>query len=208
MSNTIRKPCGEGVHFGTTVGAALRPTGLLATLALAALTAPPARAATYDVGPGQPLAAVGDVPWESLAPGDEVRIHWRAEPYREKLVVAVQATEAQPVVIRGIPNESGELPVLDGQSATTRAALNFWNENRSVIKIGGSNTPDCDQPDCVPSWITLESLDVRSARPPYSFTSSRGGGSYADNAAAIHIEVGRNITIRSCRIHDSGNGLF
>ena len=36
-----------------------------------------AHAAIYEVGPGQPLAAIGDVPWASLAPGDEVRIHWR-----------------------------------------------------------------------------------------------------------------------------------
>ncbi|NMC69248.1 MAG: polysaccharide-degrading enzyme, partial [Myxococcales bacterium] len=177
-------------------------------LAAAAASASASRAATYEVGPGQPLAAVGDVPWESLAPGDEVRIHWRAEPYREKFVVAVQGTAERPVVIRGIPNERGEPPVIDGRDATTRAALDFWNENRGVIKIGGANTPDCDAPDCVPSWITIEGLDVRSARPPYAFSSARGGGDYADNAAAIYVEVGRRITIRNCRIHDSGNGLF
>ena len=39
-----------------------RPLTLLALLA--PLTAAvPAAAATYDVGPGQPLAAIGDVPW-------------------------------------------------------------------------------------------------------------------------------------------------
>lgn len=37
----------------------------------------PVSAADYDVGPGQPLAAIADVPWESLMPGDTVRIHWR-----------------------------------------------------------------------------------------------------------------------------------
>lgn len=41
-------------------------------------------AATFDVGPGQPLATPSDVPWESLAAGDVVRIHWRAAPYANK----------------------------------------------------------------------------------------------------------------------------
>ena len=45
-----------------------------------------AGAVDYHVGPGQPLAAVGDVPWESLAAGDRVFIHWRATPYKEKWV--------------------------------------------------------------------------------------------------------------------------
>ena len=45
-----------------------------------------AAAATYNVGPGQPLATPADVPWESLLAGDTVRIHWRATPYLSKWV--------------------------------------------------------------------------------------------------------------------------
>ena len=58
------------------------------------LVSAPARATDYDVGPGQPYAAIGDVPWESLAPGDRVRIHWRAAPYKEKWVIARRGTAA------------------------------------------------------------------------------------------------------------------
>ena len=72
-----------------------------------------AQAATYEVGPGMPLAEVGDVPWESLAPGDTVLIHWRDTPYNDKFVVAAEGTEAMPVIVRGVPNESGQLPIID-----------------------------------------------------------------------------------------------
>ena len=34
-------------------------------------------AATYEVGPGMPYNAIGDVAWESLEAGDSVAIHWR-----------------------------------------------------------------------------------------------------------------------------------
>ena len=44
-------------------------------------------ATTYEVGPGKPLANVGDVPWESLDAGDTVLIYYRATPYKEKFVL-------------------------------------------------------------------------------------------------------------------------
>ena len=44
----------------------------------------------YEVGPGKALDSLGKVPWETLAAGDTVRIHWRAEPYREKFFLRGQ----------------------------------------------------------------------------------------------------------------------
>ena len=45
----------------------------LLTLAIG-LTAAHALATSYEVGPGRSFTAIGDVPWESLAPGDTVFI--------------------------------------------------------------------------------------------------------------------------------------
>ncbi len=33
-----------------------------------------ATATDYEVGPGKKYAAIGDVPWESLGPGDQVHV--------------------------------------------------------------------------------------------------------------------------------------
>lgn len=162
-------------------------------------------ATDYDVGPGQALTTIGDVPWESLMPGDRVLIHWRATPYAEKFVICRQGTEIDPIVVSGVPNPSGDLPVIDGRSAITRTALNFWNEGRGVIKIGGASTP----PDTLPAHIVVENLEIRSGRPPFGFFDSEGNADdYAENAAAIYVEKARDLTIRNCRLHDSGNGLF
>jgi len=163
-----------------------------------------ALAAIYQVGPDKPYHNIGDVPWESMAAGDQVLISWRPEPYQEKWVIAVPGTQQQPFTVRGVANANGQLPIIDGNGATTRGNINFWNEARGVIKIGGANIPAVD----IPSWIVVENLDIRSGRTPYQFTGRNGLTDYAENAASVYVENGQNVTIRNCIIHDSGNGLF
>lgn len=158
----------------------------------------------YSVGPGQPYEHIGDVPWELLTAGDSVLIHYRDSSYHEKWVICRAGTENAPIVVKGIANEDGDLPVIDGRDATTRAELNYWNKERGVIKIGGANNP----PDMLPAYLVIENLHIRSGRPPYSFTDNSGSTDYVNNAAAIYIEKGEHIIIRGCMLHDCGNGLF
>ena len=172
---------------------------------LLALSASLASAATFEVGPGRPYATIGSVPWESLQADDTVLIHWRTNAYREKWVICRQGTLAAPITVRGVPGPLGQLPVINGNAATTRSVLNYWNENRGVIKIGGANVP----PDTTPRHIIVENLDIRSARPPYIYTNRTGAaGTYINNASAIYVEKGENITVRNCVMRDCGNGFF
>ncbi len=163
------------------------------------------QAADYHVGDGQPLTTIAAAPWATLQPGDTVWIHWRATPYREKFVIGRQGTAALPISVRGVAGPSGQLPIIDGENALTPAPLNYWNEGRSVVKVGGSNTPN----NMVARWIVIEGLDIRGARPPNTFTADDGSvQTYSMNGAAIHVELGENITIRGCITRDSGNGIF
>ncbi|MBN1515996.1 right-handed parallel beta-helix repeat-containing protein [Candidatus Sumerlaeota bacterium] len=175
-----------------------------ATALLLILAAQIAHAAVYEVGPTQTLTACGGVPWESLEPGDIVRIHWREDAYNEKWVIGRQGTAEAWITVRGVPGPQGQLPVIDGRNATTRSQLNFWNESRGVIKIGGSNTP----PDTTPQYIRIENLDIRSGRPPYSFTGRDGLTYYVNNCAALYVEKGEHLIFRNCTVHDCGNGIF
>ena len=159
----------------------------------------------YDVGPGRDYADPGEVPWESMQPSSLVRIYYRDAPYQNKWVINVAATADKPVVVLGIA-DNGRRPAISGDNAATRQALNYWNESRSVIKIGGSNIPDNP---AGPSYIYIQGLDIRSARPAYGFSDDSGQpGTYSQNAAAIHIEEGDCITVYDCLLHDAGNGLF
>ncbi|QDT96948.1 right-handed parallel beta-helix repeat-containing protein [Gimesia aquarii] len=160
--------------------------------------------AIYQVGSDQKYKQVEKVPWESLAAGDEVHIHWRPQPYHSKWVICRRGTKDKPIIIKGIPSGKGELPVIDGRRAMTRPELRYWGEQRGIIKIGGARDPA----DTMPAYIVIENLDIRSARPAFFYFNSDGLQKYFQNAAAIFIEKGEHITIRNCYLHDCGNGLF
>ena len=162
-------------------------------------------AATYEVKPGTAVDTIGEVPWATLLPGDLVLIHWRAESYREKWVIGRSGTSELPITVRGVPGPNGELPVIDGRNAVTPPGLNFWSETRGVIKIGGSNVPSSE----MASHIVIENLEIRSGHPSYTFTDDSGAQqTYSTSASSIFVELGENITVRNCRIHDSANGFF
>lgn len=164
-----------------------------------------AMGATYEVGPSQPLQNIAQVPWAGLQPGDTVLIYWRAAAYKEKWVICRQGTANAPITVRGVPNQNGELPVIDGNGAVTPLNLNFTGEQRGVIKIGSANIPA----DTMPKYITIENLEIRSAHPDYGFTDDGGAAQvYTSAASSIYVEKGENITIRGCRMHDSANGFF
>jgi len=182
----------------------LFPARFAAVLALLAGLISAAPGAEYAVGPGRQFSALAEVPWEKLAPGDVVAIHGRAEPYREKFVLCVRGTAERPITVRGVAGPDGARPVLDGRDATTPQTLDYWGGERSVIKIGGANKPA----DTMPAHLVIENLEVRSARPPFTFTGRKGVQPYAPTASAIFIEKGERITIRNCALHDSANGLF
>lgn len=168
-------------------------------------------ATVYEVGDDKPYKSIGSVPLEEIGAGDSVLIYWREEPYREKWVIAARGAQDAPITFRGVPGPAGQLPVIDGENATTRRELSYWNEERSVIKIGGSSIPENDG---APAWIIVEQLEIRGARPPRKFLDDGGGSGdpvrrdYINNAAAIYIEYGEHITIRNCTFTDCGNGLF
>jgi len=173
---------------------------LLATVLLPAIVA----AAEYHVGPGQSRATPDRVPWDALKAGDAVTIHWRAEPYRCKWVLACRGTAEAPITIRGLPGPQGEMPILDGANAITPPALDFWAGERGVIKIGPAGFAQ----DAVPGHIVIENLDITGARPGNFFASRQGLLAYSDAASSIYVERGDHITVRNCRLHGCANGFF
>jgi hypothetical protein len=162
-------------------------------------------AATYDVGPGKLHAAIGSVPWDTLAPGDTVRIHWRPEPYREKWILRARGERGRPITVRGVPGPGGRLPVIDGENAVSPlSSTAFRAEERGVLQIRPAEF-SAGEP---PRWIVIENLEIRNGRAPYGFTASDGSPrKYARNACALYIR-GEHIVIRGCTLHGSANGLF
>lgn len=158
-------------------------------------------AATYEVGPAQTYVTIGAVPWESLNAGDTVRIHYKATPYYEKFAINRIGTQLAPITVTGVPDGSGNLPMISGLNATTRAQLSYYGRQRSVIKIGQADAPA--------AWIVLENLDISRAQGGGTYTAPSGATeTYTNAASSIYVETADQVTIRNCVIHDSSNGLF
>ena len=178
----------------------------MAAALLLAVFSSVASATTYEVGDGKTYTSIGAVPWESLNAGDTVLIYYRSTAYKEKFVLGRVGTSSQPITVRGVAGAGGELPVIDGQSATTRQQLSTGSENRGIITMQQWTTVPTS---CHPSYIVIENLEIKNASVPYTFTDDSGATvSYVDSSAAIWITDCRNVIIRNCYIHDCGNGVF
>ena len=160
----------------------------------------------YRVGPGQTLASIGDVPWESLQPGDTVRIFWRTDAYKEKFLIARSGTAAQPIRVCGVPGPQGQLPVLSGDGATTRPQLRslfgaFGTDSmqqRGQIVIWGPSYESMVQ------YVQIEGLQFQDVmHAPYTPTDMNGfvdadGSHHAwdDGGAGIRVQRARNLVFR------------
>ncbi|MCA9619043.1 MAG: right-handed parallel beta-helix repeat-containing protein [Myxococcales bacterium] len=163
----------------------------------------------FAVGPGQKLAQLEDVPFESLKAGDTVRIHYRPEPYRSKLMIGGQGTADQPIRICGVAGPEGQLPVIDGKDAVTKRGLEFpydGHQPRGLVVVGHRH----DEPWLFqPQHFVIEGLELRNASHELSFTDNKGEKrQYSRNAAAIYVQRADHVTIRGCDVHANQTALF
>lgn len=168
--------------------------------------------ATYNVGPGQPLSELTDVPWLSLQAGDVVNIFYRSEPYRTKFGLRAQGTAQAPVVINGVTDEACHRPIISGDQAVTATdakAANFGAgiERVGLIEIYRSPTDPWDT--YTPKHITIQNLKLTGAKVGHAFTDQTGQASAYDHfAAAIYAVRVHNLTVENCEITGNGLGVF
>ncbi len=166
----------------------------------------------YHVGPNQTYAELGEVPWIDLTAGDSVVIHWRSTPYASKVYLRAQGTAEEPVVIRGVPNANGDLPVLTGENATTDPQFygwfdSLWTEALALFYI--QRGPYDDYYTYKPKHITFEYLEITGVKPENNFTDQFGNiRNWDDFGTAIAGWVCENLTVRHCKIYDNAQGIF
>ncbi len=165
----------------------------------------------YRIGPGQPYAQLGDIPWTTLQPGDTVSIYWRSTPYAEKIFLRVHGTPTNPIVIRGVPNAAGQLPIITGENATTHPQFkgyfdSIWNEDLGLFLIArGPNDPYSYNPH----HITFEYLQLTGVKPSNTFTNQNGNQRHYNSfSSAIHALIVDDLIVRHCIIHDNAQAIF
>ena len=170
----------------------------------------------YQVGPGKAYTSLDAVPWESLKAGDTVRIFYTPTPYKSKFMVSAAGTAAAPVRICGVKGANGERPIISGDGATTRPQLltHYGNttetqgihQDRTVIVVKASGAGNYTD---VPSYITIDGLDIRAGHPNYSYKDAAGViKPYAQFGACVWVDRGHNILLKDNVISDCQMAVF
>jgi hypothetical protein len=181
--------------------------------------APGGGGTTYHVGPGQPYANIGDVPWYGLVAGDTVYIHYRATPYREKLLISGRGTPTQWIRVLGVPGPAGELPIISGDGATTSTNMHYrWQDvsatsnaviqTLGVVQIAVQADPASGTAP-IPGYIEVANLQIQDGFETYQFTAENGTRAPFDGfAACIYARSPQHLLVRDNVLTNCGQGFY
>jgi hypothetical protein len=171
--------------------------------------------ADYHIGPGQTYTTIGAFDWRSLVAGDHVYIHY--DTYSEMIHLSRSGTEANPIIIEGVPDGNGNLPIIDG---TNMVMPSQYDGHLAEYDLGGGQLAQAmglvfiyrstqDAFTYVPEWIEVKNLEVHSrASEVDQFTNTNGVVQYyPGSGACIYVKTGRNILVENNIMHDCGNGF-
>ena len=162
----------------------------------------------YDVGDGQPYPTIGSVPWSDLTAGSTVRIHYRAVPFHEKILISSRGTSNQPIKLIGIPGPNGERPTIDGDGATSSPSLGYegysYTPYMGVVSVArGAKTP----PGVKIGYIEINGLEVRNTTDKSYVDAAGTSQSYWSSGGTIYLRGAEHVSIRNCEFHHASNGL-
>ena len=174
----------------------------------------PAFCADYHIGTGQTYATIADFNWRLLNAGDHVYIH--PGTYNNMIWLSKSGTAISPIIIEGVPDESGNLPVLDGNNMVMPSS---YDGHLSEYDLGGGKLAQgygmiffhwsSTEWGADPQYIHVKNFEIKRTWPQaYTFTNTNGVvQSYPDSNGGVYIKTGQHILLENLIIHDVGNGI-
>jgi hypothetical protein len=171
---------------------------------------------TYNVGPGQSYTSLTSVPWLSLKPGDVVNVYYQPTPYATVVVMTVVGTAALPVTINGVTDANCNRPILSGNNAVVAAdaiASNYFGQSPGSYLVGQGLinfawAPNSPYPYPVPSYITMQNLEITGAVTGNHYGNGSGASAAWSGSYGIYAVMFSNVTIQNCLIHGNDGGVF
>jgi hypothetical protein len=181
----------------------------------------------YEVGAGKQYPTLQSTPAaDSLAPGSIIRI-WNTDTtgsnpstYHEYYQIASTGTSTQPIILCGIPDSLGNLPVIDGSNATGQAGVSTddYVAGYGIISVAaagygyGDSLPFGYWQDgsAGPSYVTVTGLHIVHGTPSYNYIPPGGGTPAAYNSftSCLNIRSGSYIDLGGNHLDTCGLGLF
>lgn len=179
----------------------------------------------YEVGAGKAFTTIQSTPAaNTLAAGSIMRIFntdvtgTSPSTFHEYYQIAsLNGTATQPMIVCGVPDSLGNLPILDGANATgqsgtsTGAAYTF-----GVLSLWaggyGRSTPFgyWQSGSAGPSYVSITGLHIRNGTPNFTATPPAGGTPqpYIVGASCVNIRSGSFIDVAGVEMDTCTNGFF
>ena len=176
----------------------------------------------YEVGAGKKYATIQSTPAiSSLAPGSIIRI-WNTDAtgsnpstFHEYYQIASTGTASQPIIMCGVPDSLGNLPILDGSNAigqsdiTTDGAaagagiIATWPNNGHYGPWQGGSVG--------PSYVSITGLHLRNANATFSYYPPGSGTTltpYGEFVSCVNLASGTYIDVSGNDMDTCGLGIF
>ncbi|MDE2101608.1 MAG: chitobiase/beta-hexosaminidase C-terminal domain-containing protein [Patescibacteria group bacterium] len=180
--------------------------------------------ADYEVGPGKTYTTIQGTPaMNTWAAGSIMRI-WNTDTtgtspttYHEYFQVATSGTATQPIIVCGVPDATGNLPIVSGQNATTQSGTSTAAaQTLGIITTWGGGygrgTPYgyWQSGSAGPSYISITGLHIMDATPNFTATPPGGGTAVAwgIGASCVNLRGGSYIDVAGDDMDTCTNGIF
>lgn len=183
---------------------------------------PDSTGSTYVVMPGGTYPTIASVPFHTMAPGSTVAIYntdntcLAPTVYHEYFQVQSSGTKTQPIRVCGVPDPCGNLPIIDGQDATSTgntwmssaaygySAITLYQGGPGISVYGAYNTvsPDVTYNQAgtikpvAPSYVSIEGLHVRNVTRDFMYTPPGGGAQVAWTGGGLPVGGAACIALR------------
>jgi hypothetical protein len=175
----------------------------------------------YEVGAGKAYATISSTPAiATLEPGSIIRI-WNTDTtgsnpstFHEYYQIASTGTATQPIIICGVPDSQGNLPIVDGSNATGQSDINTDGgaAGAGIISVwtNGSHYGYWQDGSAGPSYVNITGLHIRNANVNYSYypPGSTTLTPYGGFVGCVSLYSGTYIDVSGNELDNCGLGLF
>lgn len=169
----------------------------------------------YEVGPSQAFKTLASVPFPTMVPGSTVRVHnedktgLHPTEYHEYVQISQQATQDQPFRMCGVPDEAGNLPVIDAANAKGRSDTSAYAPPYGVITLHSSSNWNYWPNYTAAANVVVEGFHIRNARTGTSYVAPDGTtAQWQDYSAGLRINQGHNTVFVGNDVENCGQGGF
>lgn len=182
---------------------------------------------TFEVGSGFTYANLEAFSWNTIPAGSTIRLHntdltgTNPTQYPEVVQLSSVGTATQPIRIVGVPDSSGNLPIMQGAHATSRADLtspfllnNGAGAGIEPFGINYSVYPNMSNPQ----YFLVEGIRFTGYKPANTYcapgsasglgTCSVAETAYLTGTSGYRVQNGSDSVFAGCEVDHNDNGVF